>query len=160
MIIRLARQEDLPAIVTIFNESAALPVNDEKELISVKSRQSWFDQFDSQHPLWVVVQNGEVVAWCGLEAFYHHPAYRYSAEISIYVANRAHRQGIGRKLLTFVDQQAPVLNLHTIIAYIYQPNIASQHLFEKAAYQYWGQLKEISRLNHHFHSLEIYGKNF
>lgn len=159
MIIRRAQPNDLTTIVAIFNESAHLPVNDESELISVASRRQWFTQFDDHHPLWVACQDQQVIGWCSLEPFYPHKAYRYSAEISIYVAKQAHRTGVGQKLLKNADKAAHKLNLHTIIAYIYQDNIASQRLFSKANYHHCGQLPEISNLNHRFHSLEIYYKN-
>lgn len=160
MEVRNAQKEDLPRIVQIFNESAALPVNDENELVSVASRQQWFAQFDAVHPLWVAVIGQQVVGWCGLEPFYPHPAYRFSAEISIYVAQCAHRHGVASALLKTADQFAAAHEYKSLVAYIYEQNYGSQRLFAKTGYAHWGQLHNISTVNNQLHSLEIYGKNF
>lgn len=160
MEVRNAQKEDLPRIVQIFNESATLPVNDESELVSVESRQQWFAQFDTAHPLWVALIDKQVVGWCGLEPFYPHPAYRFSAEVSIYVAQSAHRRGTASALLKTADQFAATYGYKSLVAYIYQQNYGSQQLFAKAGYAHWGQLHNISTINHQLHSLEIYGKNF
>ncbi|HJA27049.1 MAG TPA: GNAT family N-acetyltransferase [Candidatus Limosilactobacillus intestinigallinarum] len=158
---RRARSTDLGAIVTIFNESVDLPINDEVELITPDSRRAWLAEFDDDFPLWVAESAGQVVAWCGLEPFYPHPAYRFAAEISIYVGRAAQGQGIGRCFLDLVDRQVhDHLPIKTIVAYIYRGNQASQHLFTTAGFTRWGQLHQIANLNGTFHDLLIYGKTY
>lgn len=58
---RRARSTDLGAIVTIFNESVDLPINDEVELITPDSRRAWLAEFDDDFPLWVAESAGQVV---------------------------------------------------------------------------------------------------
>lgn len=158
---RRARSTDLGAIVAIFNESVNLPINDEVELITPDSRRAWLAEFNDDFPLWVAESAGRVVAWCGLEPFYPHPAYRFSAEISIYVGRGVQGQGIGRRFLDLVDRQAhDHLPIKTIIAYIYRGNEASQHLFATAGFTRWGRLYQIANLNGKFHDLLIYGKTY
>lgn len=158
---RHARPADLPAIMEIFNESADLPVNDEVELVTPDSRQSWFSSFNDRFPIWVAENASGVIAWCALEPFYHHPAYRFSAEISLYVSQSVQRQGIGKQFLDFVDHQVRNnLTIKTIIAYIYQGNLPSQSLFIKAGYQKWGQLKQVAVLKQRAYSLLIFGKTY
>lgn len=158
---RRARPTDLAAIVAIFNESVALPINDEVELITPASRRKWLAEFTAAFPLWVAEEADQVVAWCGLEPFYQHPAYRFAAEISLYVGRAVQGQGIGRRFLELVDRQVrEQLPIRTVIAYIYQENQASQHLFTKAGFNYWGRLHQIANLNGTFHDLLIYGKAY
>ncbi|MFQ9706962.1 MAG: N-acetyltransferase family protein [Limosilactobacillus pontis] len=158
---RRARPDDLHAIVAIFNESVDLPINDEVELVTPASRREWLAAFNDDFPLWVAEQDKRVVAWCGLEPFYPHPAYRFTAEISIYVGRPAQGQGIGRRFLSLVDQQVQArLPIRTIVAYIYQGNQASQHLFATAGFTHWGRLHQVANLNGKFHDLLIYGKTY
>ncbi|MGN1283236.1 MAG: GNAT family N-acetyltransferase [Limosilactobacillus sp.] len=161
VVFRRARKTDLAKIVAIFNESVSLPINDEVELVTPESRRKWLNAFDDEHPLWVAVDDNEVVAWCGLEPFYPHPAYRASAEISIYVSKSAQQQGIGRRFLALVDQWARThAATKTIVAYIYQGNKASQRLFASSGFEYWGTLHNIAMLNGKLHSLLIYGQTY
>lgn len=158
---RHARPDDLGAIVAIFNESVDLPINDEVELITPASRRDWLAEFTDDFPLWVAEQDGRVVGWCGLEHFYPHPAYRFAAEISIYVSRSVQGQGIGRRFLNLVDRAVRArLPIRSIIAYIYRGNEASQHLFAKAGFTRWGQLHQIANLKGTFHDLLIYGKTY
>lgn len=158
---RLARATDLAKIVAIFNESVNLPINDEVELVTPESRRDWLDAFDDDHPLWVAVADDEVVAWCGLEPFYPHSAYRASDEISIYVSRSAQHQGIGHRFLDLVNQWARThATTKTIVAYIYQENEASQRLFAASGFEYWGTLHNIAILNDELHSLLIYGRTY
>lgn len=161
LVFRRACPSDLTAIVDIFNESVALPVNDEVEVITPASRHEWLTSFNDDYPLWVAVQNEQIVAWCGLQQFYPHPAYRFSAEISLYVAKSAQHQGIGRRFLAFVDRQIKDhLSIKTVVAYIYQDNLPSIHLFSTAGFTSWGRLYQITTLNHHSYDLLIYGRTY
>lgn len=159
--IRLASKEDLPQIVAIFNQAIPLGVNDETAPVSVADREEWFTQFDATHPLWVLTTDEQVIGWCGLEYFYPHPAYDYSAEIAIYLDPQFHGQRLGRDLLTYVGKQIEQhLALKTVIAYIYTENQPSQHLFKNCGYAQWGQLPQIAKVNGQFRTLLIFGKHF
>lgn len=159
--VRRATHDDLPAIVELFNQAIPLQVNDETAPIEVIDRQEWFDQFDDTHPIWVMTNDRQVIGWCALEKFYPHQAYYRSAEIAIYIHEGFQGRHLGRSMLQFLDQQIEAhLNLKTVIAYIYQENQASQHLFATAGYQKWGELPQISEINGQLRTLVIYGKHF
>lgn len=160
---RIAHREDLPTIIEIFNQSVvAGDINDETKPVSSDDRQAWFNQFDRRHPIWVVVdQWQQIIGWVSLEQFYDHPAYDHSAEISIYLDQKHQGQGIGQLMIEYVDQRIEQsLDLKTVIAYIYERNQASQHLFAKCGYEHCGTLPQIAYLNGEFRSLEIYCKHY
>lgn len=160
-LIRRATAVDLPQIVEIFNEAIPLGVNDDTAPLEVIDRQEWFEQFDDTHPLWVMVDDYQVIAWCALEYFYPHPAYHHSAEIAVYVRSAFQNQHLGWALLQFVDQQInDHLAIQTVIAYIYAENTPSQHLFLTCGYEKWGELPQISHINGHFRNLLMFGKNY
>ena len=72
MIVRLATEADLPAIVAIYN--AAIPgrtATADTEPVTVESRRAWFAEHTPEHrPLWIAEIKGELVAWVGLSSFY------------------------------------------------------------------------------------------
>jgi L-amino acid N-acyltransferase YncA len=100
MIIRNALEGDLPAIVAIYN--AAIPdrlATADTEPITVSRRREWFAEHDATRPLWVAAIDSAVAGWLSFQSFYGRPAYRATAEVSVYVSPHHQRRGIGRALL-------------------------------------------------------------
>ena len=69
-------------------------------------------------PWLVAEQAGEVVGYAYCNAFKPRPAYRFSAEISIYLAPQAQRQGLGRALMAELVARAEAAGLRRLIALI------------------------------------------
>src|SRR5690606_7533221 len=99
--IRDAKESDLPAIVAIYNSTVAgRLVTADTEPVSVESRHDWFKSHTPERrPLWVAVENENIVAWVSFKSFYGRPAYEHTAEIAIYLHEDYRGQGIGRQLL-------------------------------------------------------------
>ena len=72
MIIRHANENDLPAIVAIYN--ASIPgrmATADLEPVSVMSRINWFkNRSPVKHPLWVVETGEVIVGWLSFQPFY------------------------------------------------------------------------------------------
>ena len=69
-------------------------------------------------PYLVVEEGGEVLGFAYCNWFKPRPAYRFSAEDSIYMASNAHRQGLGRALLAELSTQAERAGVRKLIAVI------------------------------------------
>ena len=99
---RVARREDLPQIVAIYN--ATIPsrlVTADLESVSVASRVRWFEEHSPDfRPLWVVDAEGQVAGWLSFSSFYGRPAYNRTAELSVYVHAEFRKRGIASYLLT------------------------------------------------------------
>ena len=159
MIIRHANENDLPAIVAIYN--ASIPnrmATADLEPVSVQSRINWFNnRTPVKHPLWVL-ETGEVIAgWLSFQPFYGRPAYHATAEVSIYIATKYHRQGLGERLLKEAIRQSPNLGLKTLIGFIFGHNEASLKLFKKFGFERWGNLPGIAELDSVERDLVILG---
>jgi phosphinothricin acetyltransferase len=154
-----ASETDLAAIVAIYN--AAIPsriVTADTESISVESRIDWFHRHHpDQYPLWVVKSDGELAGWLGFQPFYGRPAYRMTAEISIYIAPSHQRQGIGRYLLATAIDRSPALGIKTLLGFIFAANQPSLRLFEQFQFQQWGYLPAIAELDKVEQDLVIVG---
>jgi len=116
--IRDAIEADLPAIVGIYN--ARVPsrmVTADPDPVPFESRPKWFRGDDpNRHPLWVAEADGEVAGWFSFEPFRERPAYRATAEVSVYVAEGQRRKGIGRRLLAEAIRRAPGFGFKTLTA--------------------------------------------
>ena len=85
--ITLAKTEDLPDIVEIYNSTIeARQSTADLSPVSIETRKPWFEAHSGKRPLYVLKNHsGELLAWGSFSDYYPRHAYHISAEISIYV---------------------------------------------------------------------------
>jgi L-amino acid N-acyltransferase YncA len=160
MVIRDAADGDLQAIVEIYNEEIPTRMaTADLEPVAVADRAAWFARRTPQrHPVWVAEADGEVAGWLGFEPFYGRPAYRFTAEISVYVARAKRRRGVGASLLEHALRRGPELGLSTLLGFIFAHNQASVALFEGFGFERWGHLPRVALLDGRERDLLILGR--
>ena len=148
MEIRHARRADLPTIVAIYN--AAIPsyqATADTAPVSIAGREDWFAAHNpATHPLWVAESEAGIIGWASLSAFHTRPAYRPTAEISIYVDPQHRRSGIGQRLVAHAMGDAPTLGISSIVAVVFAHNAPSIALFEGLGFRRWGHLPGIAHM--------------
>jgi L-amino acid N-acyltransferase YncA len=160
MHIRHASPEDLPRIVDIYNASIPGRLATADTLpVTLESRREWFANHSLQkHPLWVLEQGGEILAWVGLQPFFKtRPAYHATAEISVYVDSQAHRRGLASVLISHALTACPELGITSVTALIFGHNDPSLKVFTRAGFQPWGHLPGIAELDGNPADLVILG---
>ncbi|WP_386083368.1 GNAT family N-acetyltransferase [Vreelandella sp. F11] len=158
--LRHAQELDLPRIVDIYN--AAIPTRTstaDTQPVDIESRLEWFRKHQPEsRPLLVYEQDEEVVAWVSFESFYGRPAYRHTAELSIYIAPEHQRKLLGKKLLLAAEEMAPTLGLRILVGYVFAHNAPSMRLLKSLGYHEWGRLPDIAEMDGREYSLCIMGK--
>jgi L-amino acid N-acyltransferase YncA len=148
-LLRDARIEDLAQIVEIYNR--AIPgrrATADLTLVTVAQRRAWFARHGANRPLWVCSTEAQTVAgWLSFEDFYGRPAYRRTAEVSVYVAPGAQRQGTGSFLLATAIERAPGLGLSVLVGFIFGHNTPSLSLFERHGFVRSGTLHRVAELD-------------
>ncbi|MDR5907775.1 N-acetyltransferase family protein [Franzmannia qiaohouensis] len=160
MTIRNALERDLARVVEIYN--AAVPTRKstaDTQPVSIESRSEWFHKHDPERrPLLVYEKNDEVVAWMSFEDFYGRPAYRHTAELSIYIAPDHQGQHLGRNLLSEAMSLAPTLGVKALVGYVFSHNLPSLGLLQAFGFQEWGRLPDVAEMDGKEFSLCIMGK--
>ena len=167
--IRLAAIDDLPRIVEIYNQSiAGKQATADLQPVSVVDRQAWFDAHTGNRLL-VVAQTscetssqnslGEIVGWGSLSDLYARPAYHISTEISIYVADEAKGQGVGKALVNYLIEVAPSCGVQQVVALIFAHNTPSLAMFGKLGFEPWGKFKQVCDMNGFIADVVILGKS-
>lgn len=160
MIVRDAAPDDLPAIVAIYN--AAIPgrlATADTEPVTIESKEAWFAQHGpASHPLWVADVDGTIGGWLSFSAFYGRPAYRATAELSVYVAPTHQRRGIARRLVADAVERAPGLGLTTLLGFVFGHNAPSLGLFEGFGFARWAHLPRVAVLDGVERDLVILGR--
>lgn len=157
---RLARFDDLPAIVAIYNSTVpSREVTADTEPVSVESRHAWFaEHTPERRPLWVVEKDSRVVGWLSYSNFYGRPAYSGTAELSIYIDEAMRGKGLGRYFLAEAIAFAPQIGVHTLLGFIFGHNLPSLKLFEVFGFERWANMPHVATLDGVERDLVIVGK--
>jgi L-amino acid N-acyltransferase YncA len=159
-VIRDATESDLPAIVAIYN--SAIPcqiITADTEPITVESRIAWFHAHSpDRYPLWVLEQKDQIAGWLGLQQFYGRPAYRATAEISLYVAPDFQRQGVGKELLGCAIAQSHALGIKTLLGIVFAENQPSLSLLKQFQFEQWGHFPKVAQFGDIERDIVILGR--
>ncbi|WP_236652748.1 GNAT family N-acetyltransferase [Chitinophaga vietnamensis] len=156
---RLARIQDLPRIVDIYNTTiAGRMVTADTSPVSVESREAWFHAHDPQRrPLWMIDEEGVNIGWMSFQSFYGRPAYNGTVELSIYLDENVRGKGFGRQVLQYAIDVAPQYHVDTLLGFIFAHNIPSLKLFTAMGFSEWAHLPDIAVLDGVKRSLKILG---
>jgi L-amino acid N-acyltransferase YncA len=147
MLIRFAQWEDLPAIVDIYNQSIpSRQSTGDTSPLRVEDRLAWFREHRPEtQPIFVADVDGQTAGWCSLSAYRPgRAAFRFTREISYYIASRYHRRGIGSALTEHALAACPALQVRHLFAIVLEGNEASLRLLEKMGFAQWGYLPRVA----------------
>ena len=119
-LIRPSRDEDIAAITAIYHHhvltgTGTFEVDPPTEADMAHRRA---DVLAKGLPYLVIETEGQVVGFAYCNWFKPRPAYRFSAEDSIYMSPIAHRKGMGRALLAELCAQAERVGVRKLLAVI------------------------------------------
>jgi len=149
MTARAATPADAAAIAQIYNEGIEDRVATfETRLRAAADIGKWFDQV---HPILVVEEAGEVIAFAGTSAYRPRECYAGIAECSVYVARTARGNGAGRTALAALIEAARGAGFHKLVSRIFPENQRSLRMIgalgfrEVGVYRRHGQLDGVWR---------------
>jgi L-amino acid N-acyltransferase YncA len=147
MLIHDATEEDLAAIVAIYNDVIATSTAVfSEEPVTVEERREWLRAHRRRGaPVIVARAEGEVVGFATYGAFRPWPGYHSTVEHSVHVAAGHRRRGIGGALLEDIVQRARQAGMHVIVAGIDAENRASLRLHQQLGFAPVGTLPEVAR---------------
>jgi L-amino acid N-acyltransferase YncA len=147
MIIRLARQDDLPEIVDIYNQAIRTKQSTgDLQPVKVEDRVAWFQEHPAgKYPIYVAEVEDQVAGWCSLSAYRQgRAAFRHTAEISYYISFSFHRRGLATALIEHALSACLMLQIRHLFAIVLESNQASLHLLEKMGFEKWGYLPQVA----------------
>lgn len=161
---RLAAEDDLPAIVDIYNSAIPAKMSTcDLEPVTVGSRQAWFAASSpDRYPIWVGYEQDRPQTVTGYFAFDHflngRRGYDATSEVAVYLHPDHRGKGQGGYLLREAIEHAPALRLRTLVASILAGNNASVRLFGAHGFQQWGRLPGVADLDGVVHDLLFLGR--
>jgi phosphinothricin acetyltransferase len=145
VITRAAGPADAAAIARVYNEGIA----DRVATFETRSRTqeeiaAWFD---GVHPVWVVEDAGEVVAFASTSTYRPRECYAGIAEVSVYVARDHRGRGAGRLALAAIVTAAEGAGFWKLVSRIFPENTASRAMVAAAGFREVGVYKKHGRLD-------------
>ncbi len=145
MIVRSAREEDLPQLLDIYNDIILhTTAVYEYEPQTLEMRMQWWEtKKQLGFPVFVAEEQGRIAGFSTIGSFRAWAAYKYSVENSIYVAAELRGKGIGKLLLPPLIDSAMELGMHTIVAGIDAQNEGSLRLHRSFGFEETAHFREV-----------------
>jgi L-amino acid N-acyltransferase YncA len=145
MIPRLATPNDAPFLAAIYNEG----IEDRVATFETRTRSAddirgWFDE---RHPIVVVEERGEIVAFASTSTYRPRDCYAGIAEVSVYVARRFRRHGAGRVALDELIKQAKANGFWKLVSRVFPENQASRALIRSLGFREVGIYEKHGKLD-------------
>lgn len=142
--LRLASLEDSDAILAIYRSYIEnSPITFEYDVPSNEEFKHRMAAILSKYPWFVYEVDSKVVGYSYANAFRERKAYDWSLEVSVYIAEKYQRRGIGRKLYLALFKVLKEQGYVNIIGGITLPNEASVKLHESLGFSKVGVFKNI-----------------
>ncbi|OCP19020.1 MULTISPECIES: GNAT family N-acetyltransferase [unclassified Ensifer] len=146
MLIRQAREDDLPVICDIYNDAVANTTaiwND--TTVDVANRSAWLKaRSDAGYPVLVAISDGgDITGYASFGDWRAFDGYRHTVEHSVYVHRNCRGGGIGRKLMVALIAEAERLDKHVMVAGIESENAASIRLHQHLGFIETGRMREV-----------------
>jgi phosphinothricin acetyltransferase len=140
---RPATLDDADAICRIYNQGIEDRVATlETELRTPEERRRWLSERSPQHPVIVAEHDTATVGWGSLNEFNRRPAYRFVADLSVYV-ERGHRgKGVGSALLGRLIDLAREHGFHKMVLSAFPGNAAGMALYSRMGFRTVGIYRE------------------
>lgn len=172
-VVERASQNDLSEILAIYNQSiAGKQATANLTHVTCEERAVWFDEHinSATRPIYVVraqattresaeqTASAPIVAWGSYSDLYARMAYHISSEISIYLHQDYHAQGLGSSLVRWMMTQAPSLGINNIVALVFAHNQPSLGLFRKFGFEQWGYMPKVCDMEGFIADVVMLGK--
>ena len=154
--LRQATATDAEAICRIYNQGIEDRVATlETELRTPDERRQWLESRDARHPVIVAEfvvagaadDSSGPVGWASLNVFNAREAYRFVADISVYVERGWRGKGVGRALLERLTELGRQHGFHKLVLSAFPGNAGGMALYVKSGFRAVGTYHEQGQLD-------------
>ena len=133
-----------PGVVRVFEEGIA--TGNATFETEAPTWEAWDSSHLAEHRL-VALRGGDVVGWAAVSPVSDRCCYGGVVESSVYVAETARGQGVGRRLLEELIASTEAAGIWTIEAGMFPENKGSVRLHERVGFEIVGRRKRLGKLD-------------
>ena len=144
--LRLATVDDAEPLRVIYNREVVETANTfDLEPRTLSEQEAWITEREGAFGVVVAEIDSRIAGFASLSAYRPRAAYRTTVENSVYVAEWARGEGVGRVLMDELIDVATRRGFHTIVARIVGGHEASISLHHACGFQVVGTEREVGR---------------
>lgn len=158
---RLARQEDLPALTAIYGQAVRTGrATGDLETPGPEQQRDWFAaHHPDRDPVYVAEHSGQVVGYNALSVYRGgRGAFRRTRETSYYVDPSWHRRGVASRLMDHVLAECVRLQVRSLITFVLAHNEASVAFLDSCGFRLWGRLPALAEIDGEVYDHLILGR--
>ena len=138
MTLRFAAPEDVSALLSIYERYISTPITFEYTLPSLEEFARRVASVQTFYPYLVAEENGELLGYAYAHRIAERAAYRWGAELSIYLRPDAVRRGLGKQLYQSLIALLRLQGVRTVYGLVASPNPASEGLHRSLGFHRMG----------------------
>lgn len=161
MVVRQLKETDISQCLEIYNyyiENTCFTF--EEQALSLSKFVARVKRIKAHYPFLVATEGKRVIGYAYLDTFCERSAYRYTADLSVYVAKGSVRCGIGKRLLQVIESEARERGIRNIVSVITSKNEDSIVFHEKHGFVWMGELKKVGFKFGEWLDVRYYQKEF
>ncbi len=143
--IRSVEEKDIEALSALYNyyiENTVFTL--ELEPLSKEAFGERVRGIAARFPYLVFEEKGQILGYAYLNEFNPRGGYRFTADLSLYVAPLARKKGIGRQLYEEIETMAKNMGLCNIISLITSENEASLAFHDRMGFERVAKIEDIA----------------
>lgn len=142
--IRNVTISDAAAIADIYNYYIQnTTITFEETPVSEEEMKRRIREITAKYPWIADEENGRITGYCYASRFAERSAYRYTADISIYIDKDCRTHGTGTLLFERIISECKRIGMHALISIITTPNEASWAIHKKMGFKKIGDMTEV-----------------
>lgn len=138
MTLRFASQEDIPALLDIYENYIPTGITFEYALPSREEFSRRMSSVSELYPYLAAEQQGKVLGYAYAHRIAQRAAYAWGAELSIYLHPDAAGKGLGKRLYQALIRLLQLQGVRTVYGLVASPNPASEGLHRSLGFQLMG----------------------
>lgn len=138
MKLRFATFEDVPALLSIYQQYISTTITFEYELPSPAEFARRVSSVSEVYPYLVLEEEGAVLGYAYAHPIAQRAAYGWGAELSIYLHPDATGKGLGRRLYQALIDLLRLQGVRTVYGLVASPNSASENLHASLGFHLMG----------------------
>lgn len=151
VLIKKPDESDINSILEIYNQGIedriATLETDTKDYTYMKD---WLDKHNGRYNVIVAEQEGKIVGWASINQYNNRSAYDGVADISVYISREYRGKGIGKRLLSELENIAKENGFHKMVLFTFPFNQLGQRLYKKMGFREVGVFKNQGILDGNF----------
>lgn len=134
--IRIASIDDAKSILEIYAPYIEKTnITFEYDVPSVEEMRQRIEKTLKDYPYLVALKDHQIVGYAYASRYASRKAYDWDCELSIYVADNIHQQGVGKELYEALLSLLKIMNIQNVYACITHPNIKSENFHKKFGFE-------------------------